>query len=112
MSSAVRRLYLAFRDLKPFIADQCVSNTEVRIRGIADALGEIRYQDMAILALEEIAPQVPRHSPIDIQRMLEKELNIRYWNRSQQRLSIAYLIQLGLGCGSKFEWDRSAASRN
>ena len=35
-------------------------------------------------------------SPIDIQRMLEKELNIVYWSRSQLRLSIAQLIRLGL----------------
>ena len=35
-------------------------------------------------------------SPIDIQRMLERELNIVYWSRSQQRLSIAQLIRLGL----------------
>ena len=35
-------------------------------------------------------------SPVDIQRMLEKELNIVYWTRSQQRLSIAQLIRLGL----------------
>jgi hypothetical protein len=35
-------------------------------------------------------------SPIDIQRVLEKELNIVYSSRSQQRLSIAQLIRLGL----------------
>lgn len=37
-----------------------------------------------------------QESPIDIQLVLEKELDIVYWSRSQQRLSIAQLIRLGL----------------
>ena len=92
MSSAVRRLYLAFRDLKPFIGDQSVSNTAIKIRGIADALGEIRYQDMAILALEEVAPQTPRQFAQTIQQFIETRKKIR--RRSRQLLE-RVLVTLG-----------------
>lgn len=59
MSSAIWRLYLAFKDLKPFIRDQSVSDTEIRIRGIADALGEIRYEEMAICVHQNHPQQLP-----------------------------------------------------
>ena len=84
MSSAVQRLYLAFKDLKPLIADQCVSNTEVRIRDIADALSEIRCQNMAILALEEVTPQAPRQLAQTIQQFIETRKQIR--RKSRQTL--------------------------
>jgi CHAD domain-containing protein len=92
VSSAVRRLYLAFRDLKPFTADQCVFNTEIRIRGIADALGEIRYQDMAILALEEVTPLAPCQLAQTIQQFIETRKQIR--RKSRQTLE-RLLITLG-----------------
>ena len=58
MSSAFQRLYGAFNVLKPF-TNQSLPNIEISIRSMVDALGEICYQDMAILALEDVACQKP-----------------------------------------------------
>ena len=92
MGCAVRRLYLAFRDLKPFIGDQSVSGTEIKIRGIADALGEIRYQDAAILALEKVAPQAPHQFAQTIQQSIETRKKVR--RKSRQTLE-RLLVDLG-----------------
>lgn len=92
MSSAFRRLYLAISDLRPFITDHSLSSVEINIRGIADALDEIRYQDMAIQALEEVAPQTPHEIRQTIQQFIETRKKVR--RKSRQILERA-LVSLG-----------------
>lgn len=81
MSFAFQRLYLAFNDLKPFFTNQSLPSIEISIRSMVDALGEICYQDMAILALEEIAPQTPEQIQPTIQRFIDTRKAIRRKSR-------------------------------
>jgi CHAD domain-containing protein len=92
MSSAFRRLFLAFSDLNPFVTDQSLVTIQINLRGIVDALGEIHYQDMAILALEEVASQAPRELAQTIQQLIEARKKIR--RKSRQTLE-RVLVNLG-----------------
>jgi len=92
MSSAFRRLYLAISDLRPFITDHSLSSVEINIRRIADALDEIRYQDMAIQALEDVAPKTPHEIRQTIQQFIETRKKVR--RKSRQILERA-LVSLG-----------------
>jgi CHAD domain-containing protein len=92
MSSAFRQLYLAINDLRPFITHQSLSGVEIKIRDIAGALGEIRFQDMAIQALEEVLPQTSHEVRQCIQLLIETRKKIR--RKSRQTLERA-LVSLG-----------------
>lgn len=91
MSSAFRRLDLAFNDLRPFVTDQSPLTLQISIRGMADALGEIHCQDMAILALEEVAPQAPRELAQRIQQSIETRKKIRRQSRQTLERLLASL---------------------
>ena len=92
MSSAFRQLYLALSDLKPFITHESLLNFEISIRSIADALGEICYQDTAILALQEVAPQTPCEITATIHQFIATRKKIR--RKSRQALE-RVLVSLG-----------------
>ena len=81
MSSDFRRIYLAFSDLKPFITDKSLRSIEISVRSMADALGEICYQDMAILALEEVALRTPGEIAATIQQFIDTRKEIRRKSR-------------------------------
>lgn len=81
ISSALRRLYLAFNDLKPFTTNQSLPSIEISIRSMVDALGEICYQDMAILALEDVARQKPGEIEFTVQQFINTRKEIRRKSR-------------------------------
>lgn len=54
MRVASRRLRSCMRDFMPYLGKRRLVSPEKRIRRIADALGEARDQDVAILALEKL----------------------------------------------------------
>src|SRR6266536_2221294 len=53
MRVASRRLRSALRDFLPYLRKRRLASSINRIREIADALGQIRDQDVAIIALEK-----------------------------------------------------------
>src|SRR5262245_43535576 len=57
MSRASERLCLALNDFKPYLNQQRISFVEIKLRSIANAIGKIRNQDMAIVALEKVVLQ-------------------------------------------------------
>ena len=81
MSSAFRQLYMAFNDLRPFISNESLPCIEINIRSMADALGEICYQDMAILELEEVVPQTPGEVAPTIREFIDSRKAIRWKSR-------------------------------
>jgi CHAD domain-containing protein len=59
MRVASRRLRSALRDFKPYLRKRKVSSTAVELKRVADALGAVRDQDVALLALEELQREAP-----------------------------------------------------
>src|SRR4029453_12774743 len=68
MRVASRRLRSALRDFTPYLHKRRLSSVLKSLRDIADALGEVRDQDVAIMALEK--PQT--HTPHEISPALTK----------------------------------------
>src|ERR1043166_2328616 len=62
MRVASRRLRSALRDFMPYVRKRRLASVLKRLRGLADALGEVRDHDVAILALEEILKQAPKEA--------------------------------------------------
>jgi CHAD domain-containing protein len=54
MRVASRRLRSALRDFTPYLRKRALSGVLKELKDIADALGEVRDQDVAIMALERI----------------------------------------------------------
>ena len=63
MRVASRRLRSAMRDFLPYLPKRSFVWSSKRFKAIADALGEVRDQDVAIQALEEIEKKVPPSTP-------------------------------------------------
>jgi CHAD domain-containing protein len=59
MRVASRRLRSALRDFMPYIRKRPLAQMLKQLRSIADALGEVRDQDVAIEALEEMVGHAP-----------------------------------------------------
>jgi len=61
MRVASRRLRSALRDFTPYVRKQRLAPVLKQLRSIAAALGEVRDQDVAIKALEQLEPRIPSH---------------------------------------------------
>jgi len=59
MRVASRRLRSALRDFMPYVRKRRISASLQGIKAIADALGRVRDQDVAIIALEKLAAKAP-----------------------------------------------------
>src|SRR5262245_18557659 len=55
MRVASRRLRSALRDFMSYLRNRGLTSIQKELRRLADALGEVRDQDVAIMALEKIA---------------------------------------------------------
>jgi len=70
MRVASRRLRGALRDFRPYLGNRKLNATVKHIRSIADSLGEVRDQDVAILALENLASQTSPDVSIALRKVL------------------------------------------
>ena len=61
MRVASRRLRSALRDFTPYVRKHRLAPVLKQLRSIAAALGEVRDQDVAIKALEQLEPRIPSH---------------------------------------------------
>ena len=59
MRVASRRLRSALRDFMPYLRKRGLAPVIKQLKNIADALGEVRDQDVAIMALEKIEAHAP-----------------------------------------------------
>lgn len=59
MRVASRRLRSALRDFMPYLSKRHISSSLHEIKNVADALGRVRDQDVAVLALEKLAQKAP-----------------------------------------------------
>ncbi|MBC8030679.1 MAG: CHAD domain-containing protein [Pyrinomonadaceae bacterium] len=71
MRVASRRLRSALRDFMPYARKRRIANSLKGIKEIADALGQVRDQDVAIIALEKLATKAPPKVSSGIQQLAD-----------------------------------------
>jgi CHAD domain-containing protein len=71
MRVASRRLRSALRDFMPYLSKRHISSSLHEIKNVADALGRVRDQDVALLALEKLAQKAPPLVVASINRFAE-----------------------------------------
>jgi CHAD domain-containing protein len=64
MRVASRRLRSTLRDFVPYLRKRGLTSIQKQLKSVADALGEVRDQDVAIMALEKIRPPEALSPPI------------------------------------------------
>jgi len=89
MRVASRRLRSAIRDFVPYVRKRRLAPVLKRLRNLADTLGEVRDHDVAILGLEEIQKQAPRHSAAALKELIEARMAVREQARQQLAVIIA-----------------------
>jgi len=78
-----RRLRCTLRDFSSYIQKRHLKSLPQRIKRVADALGLVRDQDVAIIALERLARQAPAELSQDILAFVEARQAIREGARNQ-----------------------------
>jgi CHAD domain-containing protein len=88
MRVASRRLRSALRDFTPYLHKRRLSSVLKSLRDIADALGEVRDQDVAIMALEKLQS----HTPHDVSLALKQFIDARKEIRDQAREELVTIL--------------------
>jgi CHAD domain-containing protein len=69
MRVASRRLRSALRDFMPYLRKRKLRRANDYLKAIADALGAVREEDVAIMALEELMKEAPEDVTAGIERL-------------------------------------------
>lgn len=77
MRVASRRLRSALRDFLPYVRKQRLTSVLKQLRKIAATLGEVRDQDVAILALEKLETRTPPEVLPVLRQFIEKRKQVR-----------------------------------
>ena len=88
MRVASRRLRSALRDFLPFLQKHSLKNVRNDLKKIADALGAVRDQDVAIVALESLAAETTESG-------IEKFIEERNTVRNEKRVALIETITIG-----------------
>lgn len=88
MRVASRRLRSALRDFKPYLRQRKLSSVARELKRIADALGAVRDEDVAIMALEELQIEAPSEVAAGIVALTDERRN----GREAERASLAKTI--------------------
>jgi CHAD domain-containing protein len=83
MRVASRRLRSTMRDFLPYVPKKSFTSVIKQLKSLADALGAVRDQDVAIQALEEIAQKAPGEYPAALQQSIEKRKELREGHRKK-----------------------------
>ena len=94
MRVASRRLRSALRDFTPYLHKRGLKSTQRQLRSLADALGEVRDQDVAIMALEKLAT----HAPTEVSPVLKEYIDGRKEVRERARKELKSILM-----GNAFE---------
>lgn len=89
MRVASRRLRSALRDFMPHLRKPSLTSSLRQTKTIADALGGVRDQDVAIIALEKIATK----APAEVSQVLAKFVEVRRVRRDQARKRLMQALQ-------------------
>jgi CHAD domain-containing protein len=85
MRVASRRLRGAMRDFMPYMRQRGLTPVLKRTKSVAAALGEVRDQDVAIIALEKIQKDAPDAMSAALQQLIDERKEQR--NESREKLS-------------------------
>lgn len=77
MRVASRRLRSALRDFTPYLRKSALRASQKEIRSLADVLGEVRDQDVGIIALEKTAAKVPKEVSAAVEHFISRKKEIR-----------------------------------
>jgi CHAD domain-containing protein len=96
MRVASRRLRSALRDFLPYLRKRSLASVQKRLKSIADALGNVRDLDVAIMKLEEIEARAPEDVSIALKQFIDARKELREETRSELKsiLDKAQLEQL------------------
>ena len=83
MRVASRRLRSALRDFMPYLRKRGVGSVQKRLRNIADALGEVRDHDVAIMALAELEKRAPASVSPTLKQFIETRKDRRELSREE-----------------------------
>ena len=83
MRVASRRLRSALRDFMPYLRKRPLAQALKQLRDIADALGEVRDQDVAIAALEEMVSKAPAEFSSGLKHFIEARKQLREQERDE-----------------------------
>ena len=83
MRVASRRLRSAVRDFMPYLRKRPLADVLKQLRSIADALGEVRDQDVAIAALEEMQSHAPAAMSDGLKNFIETRKQLREQAREE-----------------------------
>ncbi|HEU4869875.1 MAG TPA: CHAD domain-containing protein [Pyrinomonadaceae bacterium] len=83
MRVASRRLRGALRDFMPYLRKRPLAPVLKQLRSIADALGEVRDQDVAIEALEEMVSKAPAQFSPGLKQFIETRKQLREQMRDE-----------------------------
>src|SRR5258705_6681030 len=97
MRVASRRLRGALSDFMPFLRKRSLASSLKQIKTIADSLGQVRDQDVAITALENLATKAPAEVTTALGNFvdLRKTLRVKARRELAKTLSKELLRQLG-----------------
>ncbi len=88
MRVASRRLRSALRDFKPYLRERKFRRSNKALKNVADALGAVRDQDVAIVALEELALSAPSGVAAGIEQFADERRLKRDIARSELEQAI------------------------
>jgi CHAD domain-containing protein len=111
MRVASRRLRSAVNDFVPFLSKRELTSVIKRIRSVADALGEVRDQDVAIQALEKIQTQAPATLSTSLKQLIKNRKTLRDEAREELKsvLAKSHLKELKSDFGAAV--DKATAER-
>jgi CHAD domain-containing protein len=89
MRVASRRVRSVMRDFLPYLPKRSFASSIKRFKDIADALGEVRDQDVAIQALEEIEKKAPAEHAAALNQFIAKRKEVRERRRRELKVVLA-----------------------
>ena len=90
MRVASRRLRSALRDFMPYVRQRGMTSVMKQTKSIAGALGEVRDQDVAILALEKIEKQSSPEVAVAVKELINERKEMR--EKSREKLNSALVV--------------------
>jgi CHAD domain-containing protein len=81
MRVASRRLRGALKDFGPYLRKRSLNDAVKHIQSLADALGEVRDEDVAIIGLQKLAATAPAEAAATVEQLI----NVRERNRAKAR---------------------------
>jgi CHAD domain-containing protein len=97
MRVASRRLRSATSDFLPYVNKRTLSTSLKQIKSLADALGEVRDQDVAITALEKLTAEIPSSNSLTLKELIASRKKIRKDARNKLKSALVRIQLEELG---------------